>query len=83
MIAAELRKLQSQNVALQKRLARYEQESTIQSRQLAAALADSTRRAKALERSQEALDSLKTILERMGDGLVVVSAPSTSMLSVK
>ncbi|MGD1939287.1 MAG: ATP-binding protein [Cyanophyceae cyanobacterium] len=72
MIAAELRKLQSQNVALQKRLARYEQESTIQSRQLAAALADSTRRAKALERSQEALDSLKTILERMGDGLVVV-----------
>ncbi|MGD1852079.1 MAG: histidine kinase dimerization/phospho-acceptor domain-containing protein, partial [Cyanophyceae cyanobacterium] len=72
VIAAELRKLRSQNTALQKQLAHYEQESTIQARQLASALADSTRRAKALERSQEALDSLKAILERMGDGLMVV-----------
>ncbi|MEM9770655.1 MAG: histidine kinase dimerization/phospho-acceptor domain-containing protein, partial [Cyanobacteria bacterium P01_D01_bin.73] len=71
-IAAEIRQLRSQNVILKKRLIHYEQESTVQARQLAAALADSNRRAKALERSQEALDSLKTILERMGDGLVVV-----------
>ncbi|MEM1425002.1 MAG: ATP-binding protein [Cyanobacteria bacterium P01_H01_bin.130] len=72
-ITAELEKLRSQNLALKKRLLRYEKETNLQARQLAAALADSTRRAKALERSQEALDSLKTILERMGDGLLVVN----------
>ena len=70
--AAEIKKLRSHIVALKRRLLRYEQESSLQARQLAEALADSTRRAKALERSQEALDSLKTILERMGDGLLVV-----------
>ncbi|MBW4655620.1 MAG: PAS domain-containing protein [Kaiparowitsia implicata GSE-PSE-MK54-09C] len=78
--AAELLLLREQVVALEELLEVYEQETREKSERLEQALADLQEHMRQLERSEAALQVLKSILDSMGEGVVVADEQGRLLL---
>lgn len=78
---SEIEQLQAQVSALEELLLVYEQSATEQANQLEQALETLQERANQLEHAESTLQTLQSILESMGDGVVVVNRNGETLFS--